>query len=211
MDLDRFFDQWLFYEYYPEYRYKWDVIKTADQVYKVDITIAQLQTSVVYEMPIELVILFSGGRDTSITVNNNLDSQKYSFTFSEEPISMLFDPDQWILCHAEPMRDQEFTNNLEILKIGPNPFPTAASSIINIEILNWVEDELIMDIFDILGRKVNVLKSTRKDEYTSRFTWNGTDQHGNKVASGVYFIRARNKKNDNLKLGKARKIFYFNN
>ena len=210
LDLDNFFNQWLYYEYYPEYRYNWSVSKLADQRYTMNITIVQVQTGIVYDMPIELAVLFSGSRDTSIIVSNNQDSQYYSFTFSEEPIAVLFDPHNWILCNAEINNEQPFSDELQILRMGPNPFPNANSSIINIEVLNWIEDELIIDIVDILGRKVTSIRANR-NQYTTNVFWDGKNQNGIKVGSGVYFLRIRDKYNRSVKIGHAQKIIFFNN
>ncbi len=210
LDLDNFFNQWLYYEYYPEYRYSWQVRKIADNEYKMDVGILQIQTGIVYDMPIELVVLFRSSNDTSIVVNNNKASQEYSFTFSEEPIKLQFDPYHWILCTAEKMNEQPFSGELQILQMGPNPFPNANSSIINIEILNWIEDELIIDIVDILGRKVTTIR-TYRNQYTSTVYWDGTNQNGVKVSSGVYFLQIRDNFNRIVKVRSAQKIIFFNN
>ena len=210
LNLDNFFNQWLYYEYYPEYRYNWLVRKIAKHQYTMNVGILQLQNDIVYDMPIELVILFSGNKDTSIVVSNNKDSQEYSFTFPEEPIELLFDPDHWILCNAEKINEQPFTNELQILRMGPNPFPNANSNIINIEILNWIEDELIIDIVDILGRKVTTIRANR-NQYTTNVYWDGTNQNGVKVGSGVYFLRIRDNFNRSVKVRSAQKIIFFNN
>jgi peptidoglycan hydrolase-like amidase len=48
-----------------------------------------------------------------------------------------------------------------------------------------------LDIYDALGRKVSALINERLTAGSKRVQWNGTDNTGAEVASGVYFYRLR--------------------
>jgi len=48
-----------------------------------------------------------------------------------------------------------------------------------------------LDIYNILGRKVRTLKSGVVEAGQHQAVWNGTDQSGCDVASGVYFYRLK--------------------
>ncbi|MEJ2053216.1 MAG: M1 family aminopeptidase [Calditrichaceae bacterium] len=211
LDLDTFFNQWLYHPYYPEYKYSWDSDVTKEGNHAVELVIEQIQNSIAYEMPVELLFEFANGTDTSVVVNNKKYVQYYSFTFRQEPVRLIFDPDNWILKSAVEGFLEPFTDHVRISKIGPNPFPSGGANNIKIELLNWVETELVIDIFDVLGRKVISLPVEQTNPYTSRASWDGTSQNGYKVSSGMYFLRIRDKNNHAIKFSGTRKIIYMNN
>jgi hypothetical protein len=210
LNLDNFFNQWLYYPYFPEYKYSWKVGERENNQFKINVQIDQIQNSINYDMLIELVFLFSNGTDTSVVVRNYDHSQSYTILLPEKPHTMLFDPDNWILCDAGETASGKFTTKIKIVKMGPNPFPNSISNVINIEIINWIEDELYVDIVDVLGRKVTSMR-IKRDHYTTHISWDGRNQNGVKVSSGVYFLRIRDKLNNTVNLGSKQKILYFNN
>ncbi|MEJ2543066.1 MAG: M1 family aminopeptidase [Calditrichaceae bacterium] len=210
LNLDNFFNQWLYYPYFPEYKYSWKVGERENNQFKINVQIDQIQNSINYDMLIELVFLFSNGTDTSVVVRNYDHSQSYTILLPEKPHTMLFDPDNWILCDAGETASGKFTTKIKIVKMGPNPFPNSISNVINLEIINWIEDELYVDIVDVLGRKVTSMR-IKRDHYTTHISWDGRNQNGVKVSSGVYFLRIRDKLNNTVNLGSKQKILYFNN
>ncbi|MBN2366277.1 MAG: T9SS C-terminal target domain-containing protein, partial [Calditrichaeota bacterium] len=46
-----------------------------------------------------------------------------------------------------------------------------------------------LDIFDITGRKIRTLVNEPRSAGTHQVVWNGQDDHGNSVASGLYVYR----------------------
>ncbi len=46
-------------------------------------------------------------------------------------------------------------------------------------------------LYDVKGRKVKKLFSGRSEQNQLRLTWDGTDDQGSKVSSGIYFVQAR--------------------
>ena len=84
-------------------------------------------------------------------------------------------------------------SNLYTIGIGniyPNPFPTGNKAFILIPLQIPAEKAVSLDVFSILGRHVAHLY--QRNAYESRppfAVWNGFDDQGGRVASGVYFIR----------------------
>jgi serine protease len=78
---------------------------------------------------------------------------------------------------------------LVITSAYPNPF----NSSINITIATPEKTNLSLKIYDILGREVIEIYSDlpKAGGATSRFIWNGKNSSGIDVASGVYFVRAK--------------------
>lgn len=69
----------------------------------------------------------------------------------------------------------------------PNPFnPTTT-----IEVKLPMQSDLRVRILDILGREVQMFAYNRVPSGTHRIVWDGTNRHGTRVASGVYFYQVR--------------------
>ncbi len=98
LDLDYFFQQWIFGEFYPTYRFEWDSIEQSG-THEVTVNIDQLfiPERQVFTMPIDLYFRFPDGSDTTIVVWNDEESESYSFSFTVKPVSVQLDPDAWIL------------------------------------------------------------------------------------------------------------------
>ncbi|MFH1699241.1 MAG: FlgD immunoglobulin-like domain containing protein [Candidatus Zixiibacteriota bacterium] len=69
----------------------------------------------------------------------------------------------------------------------PNPFNPSTSFSLSTPFAG----ELNVSVFNILGQQVNELSSGYREAGTYEFLWDGTDENGSKVASGVYFYRAK--------------------
>ncbi|MCB2206061.1 T9SS type A sorting domain-containing protein [bacterium] len=97
MDLDWFFQQWIYGEYYPTYDFTWDVANQGGS-YTVDVNIEQLYLSErqLFTMPIDIYVRFSDGSDSTVLVTNNMAMQSYSFTFERDVDFLQLDPDGWI-------------------------------------------------------------------------------------------------------------------
>ena len=67
----------------------------------------------------------------------------------------------------------------------PNPFNP--STTLTFELPKQLEVELV--IFDVLGRKVNTLVKGVQRPGVHQVIWNGADERGVPVSSGVYFYR----------------------
>ncbi|HEX7878892.1 MAG TPA: M1 family metallopeptidase, partial [Candidatus Eisenbacteria bacterium] len=95
MDLDRFFQQWVYGEYYPEYDYDWSVVP-AGGGYDVHLTIDQTQSWQLFKMPITMRVSTAGG-DIDFTVNDSLATQSFVLHTALQPTDVALDPDEWIL------------------------------------------------------------------------------------------------------------------
>jgi hypothetical protein len=71
------------------------------------------------------------------------------------------------------------------LSVWPNPFNPAAT--IRLEIPR--ESRVTLRIYDVSGRLVRTLVEGRRDARVHEVTWDGTDDSGRRVTSGVYFCR----------------------
>lgn len=97
MDLDWFFQQWIYDEGYPKYSFGWSSLQDGDS-YTVSGLIEQKQSvGPVFKMPVELVVEYTDGTNDSFIIWDSTQSQSFEFTVSKEPVKVLFDPNNWIL------------------------------------------------------------------------------------------------------------------
>ncbi len=69
------------------------------------------------------------------------------------------------------------------LRALPNPFQTSTTWEFSVP----VAGDARIDVYDVNGRRVRVL--TSRATANTRLTWNGTDDAGRELASGIYFAR----------------------
>ena len=108
-DLDYFFEQWIYDEYYPKYEYNYET-NSANQ--ETGIVITQTQNNEgwreIFTMPIDVLVRFYDGTEITETVFNDQLTQTWYFTFEKEVDTILIDPVEWIL------RDVEFNPDFSV-------------------------------------------------------------------------------------------------
>ena len=72
-----------------------------------------------------------------------------------------------------------------LLPSVPNPFGPHATLEFHLPSPGLVR----LAVYDVAGRRVTSLIDRRMDAGTHRALWDGTDETGRTVASGVYFLR----------------------
>jgi hypothetical protein len=76
----------------------------------------------------------------------------------------------------------------EVRQNYPNPFNP--STTIEITVAELI-DQATVEVYDILGRKIKTLFDGPVQQHRLRLLWEGDNEHGNRVGSGVYFYRYR--------------------
>lgn len=122
MDMDYFFNEWLFTPNHPAYFNTYDIIDLGGQ-WEVKFNIKQTQTNTgFFTMPVELKVKFNEG-DTLITIMNDANDQNFSFLFDKRPVQVLFDPSNKIVLKTASLIIA--TENNEVpsatLKVLENP------------------------------------------------------------------------------------------
>jgi hypothetical protein len=94
-DLDAFFQQWIYGEYYPIYSYDWSA-QPAGGGWDLELTIEQVQDWQVFSMPVDVLVHTTAG-DTLLVVENTQALQVYQLHVANEPTGVELDPEHWIL------------------------------------------------------------------------------------------------------------------
>jgi hypothetical protein len=85
-------------------------------------------------------------------------------------------------------REEKPPKNYALQQIFPNPLRSAeAMTVIPFQIPQ--QNEVVLEIYDLLGRRVRLLEQAVKPPGFYSALWNGRDQHGRLVESGIYFVR----------------------
>ncbi len=135
-------------------------------------------------MPIK-IRLNSGDSSAMFTVWDSLEFQQFSFQTSFKPSSLIFDPDNQILKNISEEKPDAF----QVSANYPNPFNT--STTINIRLAK--EDIIFFDIYNILGQLVYSKQYVLTEGYRT-LSWDGKNNKGVALPSGMYFSRVSNNK-----------------
>ena len=71
----------------------------------------------------------------------------------------------------------------------PNPFNSQTTIAYQVANIGPIPAEITIEIYDILGRKVRTLLNERKEIGSHKTTWDGRDDDGIDLPTGIYFAR----------------------
>jgi hypothetical protein len=157
----------------------------------VHLDIAQIQTDApIFQMPLTIRIVANGNRD--FRIQNSLRVQSYEFVTMDPPETLILDPDLWVLKQAQQVAaiDNSTGNVLPIKVVINNIYPNPFNSSTNISFtVNGRSQQIQLSIYDLLGRQARVLESGRFEPNDYLVSWDGRDQTGHELSSGVYLVR----------------------
>ncbi len=186
-DLDWFFSEWVYREGRPQYSVTWYTY--GDIPYTVKIKIDQ-PAAEFYQMPLTLQ-LNGTGIDTSIYVMNNLNNQEFKFTLPARPDTLIVDPGNWVLKNISIAYlgyfTQELPGRFSVSQNYPNPFNPGTQ----ITIALPQQGRVFIDIYNVLGQRVYNDQKNFNAGYQT-FFWNGTNNLGKLLPSGLYIYRIHN-------------------
>lgn len=161
LDLDYFFEQWVYEEYYPKYRYNY-VYDSEEQ--KLHLAVNQTQGQQgwldVFTMPIQVRLTFADGTEAMHTIFNDQQEQTFVIETSKTVIDVDFDPEKWIL------RKADFDSSIPVgltesiahrISISPNPVSD------HLQINGLENKQVSLVLSDLNGRLIRTVESTRMD------------------------------------------------
>jgi hypothetical protein len=109
-----------------------------------------------FTMPIDIQIT-AAGRDTTLTVFNDLLQQRFVIKSNHKPSAVLLDPDKWILKFVNS--DKDLLPSEYILEQNyPNPFNSTTNIVYRLR----RQEEVTLKIYDVLGREIAMLVDARQ-------------------------------------------------
>ncbi len=189
IDLNYFFQQWIYGENYPRYRVIWDKVNTGGNQWNLTITINQNNNvnPSFFTMPVQVKVNFADG-DTLIALFNNAQSQTFEFIFNGEPLSIAFDPNNYILktvlSVTTGIEDENYLNSFSLEQNYPNPFNTVTNIKFRIAYVGISEVMSTLKVYDVLGREIATLVNENLTPGIYQIIF---DARG--LASGVYYYQ----------------------
>ena len=183
MDLDYFFQEWIYGENYPKYSVNWHKKNISANLYNLSLKITQNVNSdpSFFTMPIQIKVDFAAS-DTLITVFNNAQVQNLNVTVSGMPISISFDSGNWILKNVNSVvHDSEDVITPDIFSLEqnyPNPFNPSTTIKFTIGAKQFVS----LKLFDVLGKEVSTLVNEVLETGSHEVTLDASN-----LPSGAYF------------------------
>lgn len=188
-DFSYFFNQWVYQPDHPVYVYNWKVTKNQNN-YNLTFYLRQTQTHYsVYKMPIELKIQLTNS-DTTLRIWNTERDQSFTFEFNDSIITVLFDPQNYILKQANRdislnVFENQTPQKFELLQNYPNPFNSQTTIRFSIPSKDFVSIKL----FDLNGNEIKTLVNNEFNQ--GQYSIN---LDASQLASGVYFYMMKTKK-----------------
>jgi aminopeptidase N len=186
-DLDWFFTSWVKQPNHPVYENQYHISdNNGNGTWDVSFLAKQVQTNAgFFPIPIEIYVLFNGGKDTTIRVMNDVNQQVFTFTFDKEPVNVLFDLNNEIV-----LKEATLTVGIDEENIGKQAFslqqnyPNPVNGQTTFTYSLPEDSQTSIALFDMSGRMVLSLLSG----YQNRGTHVMTADLSN-LGAGIYLIR----------------------
>jgi aminopeptidase N len=194
LELDWFFDEWVFDGGFPNYTVNWFNRETTDG-WQLVVDVGQSNGSgapACFHMPVELRATVNG-TDTLLRWDIAANPQRNVFTMPGQVTSIVFDPGNWIL-HKERITsgiENELKPGVGVSLPTLHRVPSPSAGAVSISYSLPHASDVDLSVLDAAGRQIRTLDSGRRagDRHTLR--WNRADDSGREVAAGLYFIRLR--------------------
>ncbi len=184
-NLEWFFNQWIYGSGRPVYQYCWESSAgTEDYLLDLQIEQTQLDEYQLFVMPLDFHFS-SADAETTVTVFNDRPSQNFEIHLRFNPETVLLDRDNWVLKRISPGGcDSTAVVGYKVMQSYPNPF--TKSTRINVY-LPFTTGKPVLQIYDIRGRLVRKMRIDLPNTGANYFNWDGHDDAGMQVASGIYY------------------------
>ncbi len=200
LDLDYFFKEWIYGYNYPKYSIAWNKNKLGGGLWNLYVKITQQENSKpsFFTMPIQIKINYSIDSDTLITVFNNAQTQDFNITLNKEPLSIEFDPNNYILKDVSSIvsgiEEANVLNSFSLEQNYPNPFNPGTKIKYTVASSKSSGGAFVkLKIFDLLGNEIATLVNEYQPSGIYEVEFNvGQSVDGQKIpaiANGVYFYQ----------------------
>ncbi len=187
MDLDWFFQEWIYSPGYPRYRILWSSAP-AGGGYDVSLDIEQTQSiGPDFKMPIDVRIYTEEGPENFV-VWDSLQTQSFVLHVSAPPNHLVLDPDDWLIKEVLDISAVEgdiADASAPALRCDPNPFDRST----RIRFAMTEAGPVRLLVFDPSGRLVRTLLDCRLGVGEHRISWDGRGEDGALLPSGIYLQR----------------------
>ena len=200
IELNWFFNQWIYGIGLPYLEYNWNYIVDKNKYY-INLHIEQIQTNCqLFQLPLEVCIMFS---DSSLINENILLTQKeedFKFVTNKIPLNIFPDPNSKVLMTIEMISlPQKEISSYELYYPFPNPCIISKHSEVLIKFSVSEKSNVKINIYNVLGQELFKFSyfDLEPNIYIQR--WPCINYNNITVSSGVYFVRMEAKTFINVK------------
>lgn len=188
-DLDWFFQQWVYGRYRPAYEYSWQDTLIAGH-HHLTLRIDQVQQNIgPFKMPLDIRVSTQAG-DTTFVVWCESASHRFNFDLEHTVTDVTIDPDHWVLKKITQIPFDDTPSLPQVFVLHQNyPNPFNAGTTIAYELPE--DGSVTLDIYNLLGERVRRLQDGFQSQGLNRAVWDGRNDDGANLSSGVYFYRIR--------------------
>jgi hypothetical protein len=137
-------------------------------LYNLNNTVIDTGTTAVFRLPVQLSA-------------NSIDSVKVIASVDTNIAQVI----PWA---SEDIRNQ-IPSTWMLYQNYPNPFNPSTTIEFDVPEISGSLPRVVIQIYDVLGKKVKTIEKDLKDTGRYRVTWDGTNDNNSRVATGVYFYR----------------------
>ena len=138
LDLDYFFEQWIYDAYYPKYRYNFEQEPNGNTFLFLEQTQVADGWRETFTMPLEIEFTFADQTDTLVRVFNDQAVQSFFFTFDQTIVNVVLDPNDWVL--KEATFEPDFTvSTTQLSALQPEVYPNPATEVVSIKFPDTIQ------------------------------------------------------------------------
>jgi|GEM_PF-342262 len=113
-DLHYFFQEWIYGEYYPAYKYDFTVTPGGGG-YDVAVNLQQTQSWQIFKMPLDVTVQWDGGSQTFVMMDS-VATQMINLHVANQPTAVKIDKDDWVLKTVdEPIYNPTFDRSILVV------------------------------------------------------------------------------------------------
>ncbi len=186
--LQWFFDQWIYQPGYPVYSLHYQIQRSVPY----DSLIITVQQDAIdngetfFTMPLPFRLYLANGTTHDVRLWHTRPHQRFAIALSAPLDSVQFDPDNWLLKKVANAT-MEIESPLAALLPYPNPFQDGVRINVPVESSpRWVH----ITVVDVQGQTIRevVNQLVSPQSVPIPFYWDGRNDRGIPVSSGIYFI-----------------------
>jgi hypothetical protein len=169
IDLDTFFNQWIYGKGYPRYKITWDQVGTNAIVKLIQLPSCPATTPH-FNTPLELQ-LHAASADTFIKVYNSNDTQVYTFDWPQTVTSVFFNPHAYVLCNkfGNILQDTTLHYTVGVTNVKPYNAKVYPNPSKNYWQVDNLPDDSALTLTDMNGREL----------------WRGRSANGSAIIPGA--------------------------
>ncbi len=186
-DLGKFFAQWIYGEYYPQYSYGWSSQSATGGGFDVTVVLQQTQGWQLFWMPVDVAVTTGAGTQTFVAWDS-LSVQAFTFHVASAPTAVQLDKDTWILRSIGSTTVDVAPPAATRLELAaPWPNPTRDGVVLSFALAR--AGAVRMRIFDVRGALVWERAEPHAAAGPHQLAWDGRAASGRAAPVGMYAVQ----------------------